>query len=130
MKEVILLLSMLFCHIVDDYYLQGWLASAKQKTWWEKNCSDKLNSKDYLMALAEHAFSWCFIIHLPVIICILSGVYSVNVMAFCILFAVNWVVHAQTDNLKANKKSINLIQDQLIHVVQIVSTWIAYCFVF
>lgn len=36
MKETILLLCMLFCHIVDDYYLQGWLASAKQKSWWEK----------------------------------------------------------------------------------------------
>lgn len=35
--KTILLLTMLFCHIVDDYYLQGWLASAKQKSWWEKN---------------------------------------------------------------------------------------------
>lgn len=30
--KIILLLGMLFCHIVDDYYLQGWLASAKQKS--------------------------------------------------------------------------------------------------
>lgn len=31
------LLAMVFCHIVDDYYLQGWLASAKQRKWWEEN---------------------------------------------------------------------------------------------
>ena len=31
---------MIFCHIIDDYYLQGWLASAKQKIWWEKNAPD------------------------------------------------------------------------------------------
>lgn len=37
MNSIFLLLLMIFCHIVDDYYLQGWLASAKQKKWWEEN---------------------------------------------------------------------------------------------
>ena len=63
--KTILLLTMLFCHIVDDYYLQGWLASAKQKLWWEKNVPDKLYKNDYIMALCEHAFSWTFMIMLP-----------------------------------------------------------------
>ena len=62
--KTILLLTMLFCHIVDDYYLQGWLASAKQKSWWEKNAPDKLYKNDYIMALCEHAFSWTFMIML------------------------------------------------------------------
>ena len=57
---VILLLSMIFCHIVDDYYLQGFLASAKQKSWWEKNLPNKLYKNDYIIALFEHAFSWTF----------------------------------------------------------------------
>lgn len=34
--KIVILFTMIFCHIVDDYYLQGWLASAKQKSWWEK----------------------------------------------------------------------------------------------
>ena len=29
------------------------------------------------------------------------------------------------DYLKANKKKINLIQDQLIHLAQVVATWVA-----
>lgn len=29
--KIFILFTMIFCHIVDDYYLQGWLASAKQK---------------------------------------------------------------------------------------------------
>lgn len=62
--KTILLLAMLFCHIVDDYYLQGWLASAKQKSWWKKNAPDKLYKNDYIMALCEHAFSWTFMIML------------------------------------------------------------------
>lgn len=65
MRETILLLCMLFCHIVDDYYLQGWLASAKQKSWWEKNAPNPLYKNDYIVALYEHAFSWTCMVHIP-----------------------------------------------------------------
>lgn len=54
MKYFIILITMIFCHIVDDYYLQGWLASAKQKSWWKKNAPDDLYKHDYLMALFMH----------------------------------------------------------------------------
>ena len=37
MIEIFMLLLMIFLHIVDDYYLQGILASMKQRGWWEKN---------------------------------------------------------------------------------------------
>jgi hypothetical protein len=33
MGNIYTLMAMLFLHIVDDYYLQGFLASAKQKSW-------------------------------------------------------------------------------------------------
>ena len=62
--KFIILLSMIFCHIVDDYYLQGWLASAKQKEWWKKNAPEKMYSRDYIMALFMHSFSWAFMIML------------------------------------------------------------------
>ena len=62
--ELFVLLSMIFCHIVDDYYLQGWLASAKQKSWWEQNAPQKLYQQDYLMALLVHSFSWTFMVML------------------------------------------------------------------
>lgn len=55
--KLTLLFGMLFLHIVDDYYLQGWLASAKQRSWCEKNCPDEMYKNDYIMALCEHAFS-------------------------------------------------------------------------
>lgn len=126
MKETILLFAMLFCHIVDDYYLQGWLASAKQKSWWEKNCPKLLYKHDYIAALIEHAFSWTFMIHLPLIVLmIVTGKYITSPL-FVLLFAVNWVIHAITDDAKANKMLINLIQDQLIHVSQIFLTWAMY----
>ena len=129
MKETILLLCMLFCHIVDDYYLQGWLASAKQKSWWEKNSPKQLYKHDYIMALAEHAFSWTFMIHVPLIsVMIVTGEY-VTLNAFLVLFICNWITHAGIDHFKANKLEINLVHDQLLHVWQILITWYIYVFV-
>lgn len=128
MKETILLLCMLFCHIVDDYYLQGWLSSAKQKSWWENNYPNKKYKNDYIIALFEHAFSWTFMIHLPIIIImVITGKY-ISLTLFLILFAVNWSIHVITDDTKANKLKINLIQDQLVHICQIFVTWVIYIF--
>lgn len=120
--KILLLLCMIFCHIIDDYYLQGCLASMKQKEWWNKNVPQELYKHDYLMALFMHSFSWAFMITLPLTIYtfIVGGTWKIG------LFLANIYVHFYTDNLKANKKEINLIQDQLIHIGQIVSTWIIW----
>ena len=48
--KVLVLFAMLFCHIVDDYYLQGILASMKQKSWWEANAPVPLYKNDYKMS--------------------------------------------------------------------------------
>lgn len=61
--DLILLFSMLFFHLFDDYKLQGILANMKQRSWWEKNAPDDLYKNDYIIALIEHAFSWTFMIH-------------------------------------------------------------------
>ena len=119
--KIFILVSMFFCHIVDDYYLQGWLASAKQKSWWIKNASNELYKNDYLMALFCHSFSWSFMIQLPILI------YSFYTHLFIwniLLFFINLIIHMFVDNLKANKLKINLIQDQIIHFIQIIITWI------
>jgi hypothetical protein len=130
MKIMILLLSMLFCHIVDDYYLQGWLASAKQKSWWEKNAPSPLYKYDYIMALCEHAFSWTFMIHLPLIIYGYVCGLQFNSHMFLCIFLLNWMIHVFTDDLKANRMKINLICDQIVHVGQITLTWFFYVLCF
>lgn len=118
--KILILLSMVFCHIVDDYYLQGWLASAKQKAWWEKNSPESMYRYDYLTALFMHSFSWTFSIMLPL------NLFSVlfGSTFYPMLFIVNVIVHMVTDNAKANLKKINLVQDQMIHMIQIVLTWL------
>ena len=119
-----ILLAMIFLHIVDDYYLQGWLASAKQKTWWEENAPDKMYSRDYIAALLMHAMSWSFMIMLPI-----ATAFNFDVPPmFAIIWLANVVIHATVDNLKANCHTINLIQDQMIHMLQIVLTlWVFVC---
>lgn len=120
--KFLIFISMIFCHIVDDYYLQGWLASAKQKSWWDKNSPDKLYKHDYIAALFMHSFSWTFMMMLvPTIYIILFGGRY-----YPLVFVVNLIIHMITDNLKANAKVINLCQDQLIHMIQIIGTFIVF----
>ena len=120
MNNTFIFLLMIFCHIVDDYYLQGWLASAKQKKYWEENAPDEMYKHDYIWALIMHSFSWAFMIMLPVA---LFMNFNVS-FEFVMLFVWNVFLHAITDNAKANKKKINLIQDQMVHIFQIIATFL------
>ena len=122
MNKVFIFLLMIFLHIVDDYYLQGWLASAKQKKWWEDNAPDKMYKYDYIWALIMHSFSWTFMVMLPVVL----FAKNIDYINFSILFILNLATHAMTDNLKANSKKINLWQDQLTHLFQIILIFIAF----
>lgn len=122
MNEWFVLLAMVFCHIVDDYYLQavGVLAMMKQKSWWKKEAPEKMYRFDYLIALAMHSMSWAFMVMLP----IAAYMGWEPTRNFLILFIVNAIVHGIVDNLKANLLKINLIEDQTIHMVQIVLTYL------
>ena len=118
MNNVFIVLCMIFCHVIADYNLQGWLASAKQKSYWEKNVPDEMYKHDYICALIMHSFSWTFMIMLP-----LMYVVGFKVDSFLLfLFVSNVLLHAITDDFKANKKVLNLWQDQSIHMYQIVIT--------
>ena len=64
--KIFVLLAMIFCHVMDDYRLQGILANMKQRSWWTKNSPGRLYNHDHLMALGMHAFSWAFMIMLPI----------------------------------------------------------------
>ena len=121
MSKLFVLLAMVFFHIVDDYYLQaiGPLSSMKQRSWWEKHYPQKLYKYDYLVALLMHSMSWAFMVMLPISIYRSWDIDG----AFILLFIVNTLVHAFVDHMKANWLLINLITDQLLHMVQIAATF-------
>lgn len=121
--KLLILFIMVFCHIVDDYYLQGILSSMKQKKWWKENAPDEIYKYDYLMALFMHSFSWAFMIMIaPTIYCFILLPQFLYAIPF--IFITNLVIHFIIDNEKANKLSINLVQDQIIHLAQIFTTWL------
>ena len=121
MSDGFLILLMVFCHIVDDYYLQGILAKMKQKRWWEENAPDKKYKTDWEVALYMHGFSWTFMIMLPIAI---ANQFEINLL-FVIIFFVNGFIHCFVDDLKANKLKINLRQDQGVHLLQVlVTAWL------
>ena len=116
-----ILVLMLLGHLVADYTLQGWLADGKQESWWKKVCGGVIPDKykyDYVAALLCHALYWSIFICAPF--------FASN--WFLLAIAVNTIIHAVVDDLKANKMKINLIQDQLLHLVQIVVTLAVLCF--
>ena len=118
MSNLFVILWMVFFHVVADYNLQGWLASAKQKSYWEQNAPAKLYENDYIMALIMHSISWTFMIMLPI-----AYVQQFNVdSVFLMLFVLNVVAHMVIDDAKANVKLINLWHDQLLHMFQIGAT--------
>lgn len=114
----ILLLMILF-HILDDFVLQPvCLAKLKQKSWWEENAPEEQYSFDYLTALTIHALSWSIMILVPpMFVKVIPG------YLLLLLVITNTLIHALVDDLKANKKTINLTRDQLIHLIQIFFTW-------
>lgn len=127
-QYLFILFAMLFCHLLDDYKLQGILANMKQRDWWRENAPQSLYENDYKIALIEHAFSWSFSISVPLVIVAFVQRNDI-LLAFCIgSYFFNTVMHAFIDDLKANQHAINLIQDQLAHFVQIGVMWFIACF--
>ena len=110
---------MLAGHLVADYTLQGWLADGKQKSWWLRICDGDLPDKykyDYVAALVCHSLYW------SIFVC---SVFHDSEL-FLATIAVNALVHAVVDDLKANRMKINLIADQLLHLLQILVTFAVF----
>lgn len=124
MNHALVVLSlMVLGHLLADYPLQGWLAQSKAKAYWEN--SPEKNKKDYIPALICHAAMWGIMIFLPSV-CWCGAEHSIGWI--WLMLPINIAIHAIIDDLKANKKAINLWQDQLLHLVQIIVTWLIWLF--
>ena len=147
--SIIVLLLMLLMHVIEDFHLQGIMAKMKCRQWWSDEIFDDINKhypylspevrngmhyqtmrkyrNDYVIVLVLHAFEWAMFIHLPIIVlCFASGLSFTEDFWMIITISVllNMVVHTYVDDAKANRRSINLVTDQFIHIVQIIVTYI------
>lgn len=117
---------MILCHVIDDFVFQPiCLSKLKQEDWWLKQ--DEYNTKyknDYKMALLIHSLSWSAMILLPIIFFTeISG----SVLFW--IFIINTFIHYVVDDLKCNEKKLNLVQDQTIHFMQILLTFLIIVFI-
>lgn len=120
MNPIYVLFMMLFLHILDDFHLQGCLANMKQKAWWVKNVPpDPKYKYDWIPALVAHVISWTIIVMLP---CVLF--MDAPVALVVALFLFNCAVHFFVDDLKCNRLAIGLVEDQLLHLSQIIFTFL------
>ena len=123
---VIILIIMILYHIIDDYCLQSLsLCDLKQKSYWKENAPDKMYEKDYLCALVMHASSWGILTMLPIAIYVLLMGQTLTSL-FYLFLILNIAAHAYIDNMKANKRIINLWGDQTAHIYQILLTFLAF----
>ena len=118
----VMLVLMMFCHVVDDFYLQGILAKLKQRTWWQENAPAKKYEMDYVAALFIHAFSWSVMITMPYIVLMLVRNDYKVIGVWLSALLVNTFVHTIVDTLKCNRGRISLWTDQCIHSAQVVIT--------
>jgi hypothetical protein len=124
--KLFILAILIWAHIIADYNLQGILATMKQKTWWSKAiANDDKYKYDYIAALLCHAFSWSFIVHIPISIMMYYS-NDKHFLALSISILVHFIIHAIIDNTKANLNKINLVQDQLLHLLQLLIIFISF----
>lgn len=106
-------------HMFADYTLQGCLANLKQKAWWDKQLENVPNKgkyrNDYRAGLVCHSLYWSLIVCLPLLMAG-GNWYLANA-------AVHGLAHYVVDDMKANKLAINLVQDQLLHMAQLLAVW-------
>lgn len=118
-----ILILMIFLHIVEDFHLQGILASMKQMSWWEKQLGSEYLGKyeyDWVPSLLAHAFEWTFMIMLPIF---LTREFT---YLTALMIVSNTSFHFVVDNSKCNLMKINLVTDQILHLVQILFTWVFF----
>lgn len=123
-------LIMLALHIFTDFNLQGWLSQSKQKDYWlnifpnmaDKKDKSNMYRNDYKCCLLVHSLFWTFMIMLPAFIC-----STTRISILIVVYIINTILHYIIDDLKANEKTINLIDDQIVHVIQLLFTLIL-CF--
>lgn len=121
-----LVLLVLLLHFYSDFNLQigAKLDGMKQKIWWRRQFKklkiDAVDAKryryDFKCALLIHAFVWSILTFAPLIY------FTKSVVGILAIVVVNALMHAKIDDVKANEYLLNLIEDQVMHIVQIAGT--------
>ena len=126
---LLLLLVSLYLHCWDDFHHQGCLKEMKQKKWWQEHPQyNDMYENDYKVCMMVHAFEWSFTVHAPYLI---YGFYhnlftDMKIVMSVASIAFHTLYHARIDSMKANEYTINLIEDQSHHMIQLLMIMFSY----
>lgn len=147
MLELILMCILL--HLFADYTLQGWLASGKQRAWWNEQIDKMLDmykaqlgyneeldphknkqrvDNEHQRLKCKYGRDWAMAMFehslywTLVTFAPIIFFHHVNDWVILGLVVVNTIFHCVIDDLKANKFAINLVDDQMFHFAQIIFT--------
>ena len=147
MLELILMCILL--HLFADYTLQGWLATGKQKVWWNEQIDKMLDmykvqigyneeldpyknkqriDNEHERLKRKYGCDWAMAMFehslywTLVTFAPIIFFYHVNDWVVLGLVVINTIFHCVIDDLKANKFAINLVDDQMLHFAQIIFT--------
>lgn len=117
--------TMIACHYLADYPLQGIIANLKQEKWWKENYDSDKNEANAEVALMLHGVFWSFMIVLPIMLfALLTKQY--NIRLYYWMLVINSLIHSIIDDMKCNVNLISYRTDQYIHLIQIFITWVIY----
>ena len=116
---------MILIHILEDFHLQGIMANMKQKVWWinQPGYSRKYRW-DFVPPLILHGFEWAVLVSLPLFLLESAPEWYIAVV-ICM-----GLIHSGIDHMKCNRLEINLVQDQILHLAQILllwGIWVCFC---
>lgn len=97
--------------------IQSWDRPEREKKFFINKVQTKYNS-DYKIAMLLHSFSWSVITFMPVFI-MYSGHLGWGDWQAGVIIGINAMIHYWVDDRKCNLRSINLVQDQVLHLLQI-----------
>lgn len=134
MIYILILFTMVFIHIMLDFHQGETIATMKTKKWWLEHPDYKDKYKyDYIVVLLVHGLSWAFAIDIPIFVYMYKRpiLYNNNLLFILLTFIIfNGLGHAFIDHLKANLMFINLITDQILHLIQILIIWGIFVYTF
>ena len=106
---------MVLLHVMEDFHIQGRMADMKQKAFWKPY--GEMYARDHIPVLLLHGFEWSMFVSLPILITSWSSVSA----GFMAVVVANGLIHSLVDHLKCNSLKLSLVQDQAIHITQIVA---------
>lgn len=118
MKLLLILFMMIFIHYLFDIFSLNVIEKYKNKEYFEKTFPKKMCKYDYINYLITDSYLWSMSILLPIIININGHITWASFMGII----VNGIIRGIIEDLRINKKIINIFSANICYIFQIFVT--------